>query len=123
MVVCVGTLLSALPAHAKDQIPPDFWGIWGVSKEECADDDGPNFNTVIAADGIEQYENHCRLRSIKAQGAATLVGLSCEAEGSRYANTFKLAMTPQEALVLTMRGEYYKGEKVLALQRCPYRKR
>lgn len=76
----------ALAAAPKAAAAERWEGYWAKTRRECRHSDGPDSKTMIDLKNSEngrlaplydQYENHCRIDSHAAKGAATTLKLTC----------------------------------------------
>jgi uncharacterized protein YecT (DUF1311 family) len=110
------TFLLLLSGSAGAQQP--FEGKWGVSQEECQDDEGPNANTVISGTTFDRYELHCRIGKISQSNRTWTLDMSCEAEGEKLRSTARLSVIGDDKLELEQ-AEYGNGRRETLLRCAP----
>jgi hypothetical protein len=79
-------LFLVLASTASSLSKEAFEGIWATSDQECRDKEGPNSRTYIdlsyTTKGrrtpiIDQYENHCQIKSFTKSGHSLKVMAAC----------------------------------------------
>jgi uncharacterized protein YecT (DUF1311 family) len=116
VVAATSILIILLTGNAGAEQP--FEGKWGVSQEECQDDEGPNANTVISGTTFDRYELHCRIGKISQSNRAWTLDMSCEAEGEKLRSTARLSMIGNDKLELEQ-AEYGNGRGETLLRCAP----
>jgi hypothetical protein len=80
-------------------------GEWGVSAEECADKDGPNFNMSVKWPWVHRYESHCKRTGMKQDGKSIVIEAACEMEGRKSRGAIRLTLIARE----TLAAEFVQG--------------
>jgi hypothetical protein len=85
------TLLASLPAHAAD---PAYVGTWASDLAQCkVPQERQEAPLVLSKDGYDQYETHCKFKSVEGADSEWKVKSDCTVEGSAEPYDFTLTVS------------------------------
>ncbi len=99
VALLLGASLSSAAFAKSPNIPKQFLGVWGENAKSCklpkdSPIDFPDTGAKIESQGIEQYENHCQLKTISKNNANSMTGIFlCAMEGEESKETLTLSLS------------------------------
>src|SRR3954471_4140249 len=101
VAVVLATSVLFEPAGVLAQTQAPYVGRWGVSKQECADREGPNSNTYISRSLFDQYEYHCKIdRLSQTQPTQWALSLRCDENGNKHRARARITLLDRNKLVI-----------------------
>jgi len=85
------TLAAGTAARADD---PVFVGTWATDLAQCkVGQDRQEAPLVLSKDGYDQYETHCKFKSVDFKDGEWTIASDCTVEGSAEPYNFKLTLS------------------------------
>jgi hypothetical protein len=110
-------LLFFPAATEAQEVPYEFRGTWGLSKQECVARKADSYRTFMGNNYLIHNKTRCNMSNIKTDGEGFKSNISCDFEGYKQEGTLNVSPTPQGAIVIDLRAEVFtKGRATLALK-------
>lgn len=87
-------LLSSLAVHAEGSSGPSYVGTWASDLAQCkVPQERQEAPLELSKDGYDQYETHCKFKSVEAVDGEWKVKSDCTVEGSAQPYEFSLIVS------------------------------
>lgn len=91
LAALAASVLTGLPVHAAD---PAYVGIWASDLAQCkVSQERQEAPLALSKDGYDQYETHCKFKSVEEADNQWKIKSDCTVEGSAQPYDFTLTVS------------------------------
>lgn len=94
-----------------------YVGRWGISADECSDDQGPNSNIAVTESEFHLYENHCRITQRNSSDRINVLGVRCTFDGTENGAVY-ITMIDKQSMAVVFAGKAFGKSRGEIYKKC-----